>query len=104
MLNKKDWEGIIYVKGRLSKRKVMNELLDYGFLMEQASKVYEYFTGLSKTNYYASTIISRIEETTYDQKITQDDVKMLIEESSSKKELIESLCEYFDLNKQNPDK
>lgn len=98
MLTKKDWKEIIYFykgKGRINETQLFKELADYSFLMEQASKVYCHFTGLSKTNHFAETIISEIEERTYDKKITQDDINDIINSHSTKKELIEEIKKYF---------
>lgn len=97
MLTKKDWKSIVYKNGKINAAQVFRELEDYAFLLEQASKVYCHFTNLSKTNYYASTIISLIEEKTFDKKITQDDLKNLIKETSSYKELVKELKEYFEI-------
>ncbi len=97
MLSKKDWKDIVYRNGKINVSQVMRELLDYGFLMEQASKVYCHFTGLSKTNYYASTIIAKIEELTYDRDITKDDLREIIKEASTREELVDELKSYFEL-------
>jgi len=97
MLTKKDWKEIIYRNGKINATQVFKELADYSFLMEQASKVYNHFTGLSKTNYFANTIISLIEEKNYDKSITQDDLNDIIDRSETKEDLIEELKEYFDL-------
>ncbi len=97
MLTKKDWKEIIYRNGKINATQVFKELTDYSFLMEQVSKVYCHFTNLSKTTYYANTIISLIEEKTYDKKITQDDIRDILNSGLTKKELIEEIREYFDL-------
>lgn len=97
MLTKKDWKGIIYKKGKIDEKQVMRELLDYSFLMEQASKVYCHFTNLSKTTYYANTIISLIEDKTYDKEITQDDISNILKNCGTMTELTKELKNYFEL-------
>ena len=97
MLNKSDWREIIYKNGKISATQVFRELADYSFLMEQASKVYEHFTGLSKTNYFATTIIAEIEERNFDKGVTQDDLKAIIKETSERAELVKELKDYFDI-------
>jgi len=97
MLTKEDWKEIIYKDGKIDEEQVFKELEDFAFLMEQASTVYEHFTGLAKTNYFAQTIISIIEERTYDKDITQDDIRDIIEQSEDKEELISELKDYFEL-------
>lgn len=49
------WKELLEVDGKLDKDKVMRELHDYRFLMEQASLVYCHVSGgmISKTNTYA---------------------------------------------------
>jgi len=97
MLSKKDWKEIIYKNGKINATQVFKELADYAFLMEQASKVYCHFVNLSKTNYYADTIISLIEEKTYGRGITQDDIQDMIENCKTAEELKEELIKYFEL-------
>ena len=97
MLTKKDWKEIIYKNGKINATQVFKELDDYAFLMEQASKVYNHFTNLSKTNYFAETIISLIEDSTYPKNCVRDDVKDILESDMDKEELIDELKEYFEL-------
>ena len=79
MLSRKDWKEIIYKDGKIDEEQVMKELEDYGFLMEQASKVYCAVTGgkLSKTNYHAHTIIQEYEQS-FDDYVHKDDIRDLI--------------------------
>jgi hypothetical protein len=98
MLSKKDWKDIIYRKGKINATQVFKELADYSFLMEQASKVYEHFTGLSKTTYWATTIISEIENKNFDKRITQDDLKAIIKETIGRAELVKELKSYFEID------
>jgi hypothetical protein len=97
VLSKNDWKDIIYKRGKLSVSQVYKELADYAFLMEQASKVYCHFTGLGKTNYYADTIISEIENRNFDKSITQDDLRGMIKETKTRAELVKELKIYFEL-------
>uniref|UniRef100_A0A6H2A4Z4 Uncharacterized protein n=1 Tax=viral metagenome TaxID=1070528 RepID=A0A6H2A4Z4_9ZZZZ len=96
-MNNKEWLEIICKNGKINKAQVLRELSDYSFLIEQASKVYCHFTNLSKTNYYANTIISIIEEKTYDREITQEDIGDILKSGLNKKDLIKEIKEYFDL-------
>lgn len=98
MLIREDWLSIIYKDGKLNEEQILKELDDYAFLMIQASKVYNHFTNLSKTNYFAETIISLIEERTYDKDITRDDLKSMIEDCDTKEELVEELKKYFEVD------
>lgn len=97
MLKRKDWKEIIYKNGKIDIEQVYKELDDYAFLMEQASKVYNHFTQLSKTNYFAETIINLIEDSTYPKDIVQDDIKDILESDMDKEELIDELKNYFEL-------
>lgn len=56
----RDWRSIIEPDGRLDWDTLKRELHDFSFLMQQASEVYCEVTGnrLSKTNYFASAVIS----------------------------------------------
>lgn len=71
------WRGLVYTKkGVLNERKVLKELSDFYFLMHQVPEVYCAVTGglLSKTNYYASTVIQAYQDA------LQDDIDNAIEE------------------------
>jgi hypothetical protein len=96
-MTKQDWKEIIYKNGKINATQVFKELSDYSFLMEQASTVYCHFTNLSKTNYYAHTIIGLIEDSTYPKDAVQDDIRDILKNCPTKKELIEELKTYFDL-------
>lgn len=93
-----DWKDLVYINGKLDEKKVMDELSDYAFLMEQASLVYEHVAGLSKTNYTAETIISQHDEKCLSKGITQDDVKMMLEQCGDIGELKQSLITYFEIS------
>ena len=57
-----NWAEIIEnPDGTLNKDQIMRELADYSFLAEQASKVYCEIANLSKTTYYADTILSEMD-------------------------------------------
>ena len=79
MLSRKDWKEIIYKDGKIDEEQVMKELEDYAFLMEQASKVYCAVTNgkMSKTNYFAHTIIQEYEQS-FDDYVHKDDIRDLI--------------------------
>lgn len=75
-----DWKSLIYTDGKLDEEKVKNELMDYGFLLEQVPKVYDAVTGgkLSKTNYHAQTIIAGYKEQ-FDDYVHKDDIRDALE-------------------------
>lgn len=61
------WEPLLTDEdGNVDIELVKAELFDFYFVMNEASKVYCYVTGdtLSKTSYYASSVISVAEERT----------------------------------------
>jgi len=62
---KEFWQNIVENKdGTLNKEQVMKELSDFSFILEQLPRIYMAVTGdkLSKTMYYANTIITCFEE------------------------------------------
>lgn len=73
--------------GSLNKEAILNELADYSHLMTQASLVYENLTGLSKTTYFADTIISKAEEeqSRHAKECAKDFLDHLIQEGTVKK-------------------
>jgi uncharacterized protein YktA (UPF0223 family) len=102
MLSKKDWKEIIYRNGKINATQVFKELHDYSFLITQASKVYCHFTNLSKTTYFADTIIQIIEEKTYDKEITQEDVRDMLKDCKTLRQVKKEIKEYFDNFEQLP--
>lgn len=93
------WKDLIYTKGKLDEKKVMNELSDFYYIMEQVPKVYCAVTGgrLSKLMYPADTVIGIFEDLYYDKEITQDDVNQMIGDCDSLEELKDELRNYFGL-------
>ena len=75
-MNEDDWKPLIYTDGKLDEKKIMNELMDYSFLMQQVTKVYCAVTNgkLSKTNYHAETIIAEY-EAEFDNWVHKDDLR-----------------------------
>ena len=96
----KFWKEIIYKDGKLDIKQILKELDDYFFILEEVPKVYLTVTNgiLSKPNYYASTIISFLEDNYYDKSTTREDVKEMIRDSSNMDEIIVSLIEYFEID------
>ncbi len=91
------WKDLVYTKGKLDEKKVLNELSDYYFMLEEVPKVYCAVTNysLSKPNYYASEVISMFEDLYLDKGITHDDVQDMIKGCDTLKELKKELKEYF---------
>ena len=91
------WKDLIYTKGKLDEKKVLNELSDFYYIMDQVPKVYYAVTrgNLSKLMYPAETIIGFLEDNFYDKDITHDDVKKMIEDSETIDDLKEELQDYF---------
>jgi len=58
------WSKLIYPNGELDVEEMKGNLIDYLFLMEQASNVYDHVTGghLSKTNYYSESVIQEADK------------------------------------------
>jgi len=75
----------------------MKELSDFSIVMEEVPKVYEYITGglLSKITYPAETIIVELEERFYDKKITQDDIKDILQSKQTNSEKLKEIKDYF---------
>ena len=91
------WKDLVYTKGKLDEKKVMNELSDYSFMLEEVPKVYMAVAGLSKPNYYADTIITEFEDRNYDKDCIQSDIKDMIKRCKTYQDLKEELQEYFNL-------
>jgi len=96
------WKGIIENKlGFIKKDQVMRELADYSFLMEQASTVYCEVANLSKTGYYAETIIGELDNRFWKKAYIKDDIKEMLNSYNDEKDydsLAEWLKEYFELD------
>ena len=65
----KFWKDIIYIKsgknkGKLNEKQVLKELSDYYFVMQEVPKVFCHITNnaMSKINYYASEVISVVDD------------------------------------------
>jgi len=95
MLNKKDWEDIIYKDRKIDEEQVMKKLGDYAFIMSEVSEVYEYMVGLSKINYFAKTIIGLVDERWESKDITKSDVIDIIEDCDNLEGIKEELKNYF---------
>jgi len=93
----KFWKSIIYKNGKLDEKQIMKELSDFSIVMEEVPKVYEYITGglLSKITYPAETIIVELEERFYDKKITQDDIKDILQSKQTNSEKLKEIKDYF---------
>lgn len=55
------WKGLVETDGKLDPDKVMRELHDYSFLIDQVPKVYYHVTGgmIAKPNTHASEVINQ---------------------------------------------
>ena len=55
------WKDLVEVDGKIDKDKVMRELSDYRFMLEQVPKVYDHVSGgrISKPNTYAFEVIGQ---------------------------------------------
>ena len=95
----KFWKDLIYTKGKIDEKKVLNELSDFYYIMQQVPQVYVAITGglLSKLMYPAETVIGEFEEHNLDKGITQDDIKEMIESCDTLAELKEELKDYFNI-------
>ncbi|MWV44827.1 hypothetical protein GRF59_14495 [Paenibacillus sp. HJL G12] len=57
-----DWKHCVTEGGALNLDQIQRELADYSFLLSQVPKVYEEVAGLSKTHYFARSVIDKYEE------------------------------------------
>ncbi len=105
MRNKREsnkfWRDLVYTKGKLDEKKVMNELSDFYYIMGQVPEVYCAITGntLSKLMYPASTVIDEFEDHNLDKEITKEDVADMLNKCDNLKELKKELVDYFELKK-----
>ena len=76
------------------------ELTDYSYLIHEVPKVYCHICNLSKIHYPAHVIISELEEKWLQKDMTQDDIKMFIEEyrvgSTGINEMIDQIKDYLE--------
>jgi hypothetical protein len=56
---RKFWKALVETDGKLDLDKVMRELHDYSFLLDQVPKVYDHVSGISKPNTHAFEVINR---------------------------------------------
>lgn len=80
----KFWKGLVETDGKLDLDKVMRELHDYSFMMDEVPKVYDHVSGgvISKPNTHAFEVINR-----HDDK-RKEDIDWAVKEAV--KETIES--------------
>ncbi len=93
------WIPLMKTNGEWDEQKIKNELHDLVFVVNQVPLIYEAISKgkLSKHNYYASTIISELEENFFDKGITRDDLNEMIENSETLEDLVSELKDYFEL-------
>lgn len=74
------WKALVETDGKLNLDKVMRELHDYKFILDQVPKVYGHVSGgmISKPNTYASEVIAQ-----HDVKREEDIEEALAEERDS---------------------
>lgn len=94
------WKDIVEKDGKLNKDQIMRELSDFSFMLDQVPKVYCEVSGgmISKTNTYAYEVIEEFNERFLDKAITQDDLRDMVEDCKTKKELVDEIKDYFELN------
>jgi hypothetical protein len=98
---KEFWLPLITNKqGNISMRKVWNELHDYMICLEEVPKVYCEITGnrMSKPTYSATDVIAEHDEVFFDKYTIRSDVKMLLKEAKTLKDLKASIREYLEIN------
>ncbi|MFA5395715.1 MAG: hypothetical protein WC346_06820 [Methanogenium sp.] len=93
------WKDIIIKKGKIDLEQVKKELHDYHILLKEVPEVYMEVTGgrISKPNTRAFEVIGEFNEQNLNKEITKDDVKMMINDNNSLRELVDALIDYFDL-------
>ena len=93
------WKDIVYTNGKLDEKKVMKELADFYFIIDEVPKVYCEITGglLSKIMYKSEVVLAEFNERFLDKEITKEDVKDIIQSSKTLKELKEELKDYFEI-------
>jgi len=98
-MNRQEWKNLVSKKGKINESLVLDELEDYGIMLEEVPKVYCEITGglLSKPLYHAETVLAEFEDRFYDKAITGDDVADMIKRSKTLAELVEELKDYFEL-------
>ena len=94
------WKEIVEESGVLDKDKVMRELSDYSFVLEQVPLVYCAVTGsrVSKPNTYAFEVIQQFENLYAPKDWFKDDLKdIFAEEKTSAEEKLQEVKDYFNL-------
>ena len=101
------WKDIVENRfGILKKDQVKRELADFSFLMEQASIVYSEVANLSKTSYWAETILGELDDRFWRKDYIKDDLKDMLKSYTNGDEkdfnnLVDWLKEYFELDEEN---
>lgn len=74
------WKDLVETDGQLDKDKVMRELADYYFMLEQVPKVYMHVSGgrISKPNTYAFEVIQQHDER------REEDIQEAVDDSKEK--------------------
>lgn len=95
---KQKWDWL-YKNGKLNEIAVLKEISDYDFILKEVPKVYCEITGglLSKPNYEARTILTEFNERFLNKEIIKDDIKYMIKNTTTLKELKEELTNYFNI-------
>lgn len=94
------WKDLVEENGVLDKDKVMRELSDYEFMLDQVPKVYCEVTGsrISKPNTYAYEVIGQFNELFDRKDWYEDDLKDILDsEKTSAEEKLEEIRNYFNL-------
>jgi len=93
------WKNIVEVNGVLDKDKVMRELSDYHFMLQEVPKVYCEVSGgrISKPNTYAFEVIGEFNEQFNRKDWYEDDLKEILEQDVSAQDKIDEITNYFNL-------
>jgi len=93
------WKPLLTTRGKFDEKKIKNELHDLDFVLEQIGEIYCSLTGgrLSKPMYEAKTILGEHDALFWEKNVVGDDIKMLIDGSETKEELVAGLREYFEI-------
>lgn len=94
------WKDIVENEdGTLNVEQVKKELADFSMVMDNCSSAYEEMSGslITKPNTYFPEVLKIFQEKFWNVDYVRDDVKDMIKNTNDRKELIDELIEYFDL-------
>lgn len=96
---KEKWSWLYNQDGSLNEEAVLNEIMDYDFIIGEVPLVYARITDglLSKPNYKAEIVLREFEELFWDKGFVIDDIKEMIKSAKTLEELKEELENYLTL-------